>query len=184
MNRLGLTLHPAKTRLVDLRRGKESFTFLGCTIRKKRSIQRNPRWHFMQRWPSPKAMKKLRTRIREITGKRQSGKDVKQLIVELNPVLRGWGNYFRTGNADREFHSMDHFVIQRLRCWQYRRGGQRPTRRPPFTYEQLYAMGLHRLMGTVQYPAQATPRRSSLSRVPENGTHGLKGDAMETGQPR
>ena len=53
MNRLGLTLHPAKTRMVDLRRGKESFVFLGCTIRKKRSIQRNPRWHFMQRWPTP-----------------------------------------------------------------------------------------------------------------------------------
>ena len=55
MDRLGLTLHPVKTRMVDLRRGKESFVFLGCTIRKKRSIQRNPRWHFMQRWPSPKA---------------------------------------------------------------------------------------------------------------------------------
>jgi RNA-directed DNA polymerase len=77
MNRLGLTLHPAKTRLVDLRRGKESFVFLGCTIRKRRSIQRNPRWHFMQRWPSPKATKKLRDRVRELTSKRQSGKDVK-----------------------------------------------------------------------------------------------------------
>ncbi|MBA0084666.1 MAG: group II intron reverse transcriptase/maturase, partial [Acidobacteria bacterium Pan2503] len=66
MNRLGLTLHPAKTRLVDLRGGKESFVFLGCTIRKKRSIQRNPRRHFMQRWPSPKATKKLRERVREI----------------------------------------------------------------------------------------------------------------------
>jgi RNA-directed DNA polymerase len=184
MDRLGLTLHPAKTRLVNLGRGKESFVFLGCTIRKKRSIQRNPRWHFTQRWPSPKAMNKLRARIREITGKQQSGKDVKQLIVELNPVLRGWGNYFRTGNADREFNSMDHFVVQRLRRWQYRRGGQRPTRRPSFTHEQLYTMGLHRLIGTVRYPTQATPRRSSLSRVPENGTHGLKGDAMETGQPR
>src|SRR5262252_671710 len=184
MNRLGLTLHPAKTRLVNLRRGQESFVFLGCTIRKKRSIQRNPRWHFTQRWPSPKAMKKLRARIRELTSPQQSGKDVKQLIVELNPVLRGWGNYFRTGNADREFNSMDHFVVRRLRRWQYRRGGQRPTRRPSFTHDQLYAMGLHRLMGTVRYPAQATPRRSSLSRVPENGTHGLKGDAMETGQPR
>src|SRR3984885_9340882 len=102
MNRLGLTLHPAKTRLVNLRRGKESFTFLGCTIRKKRSIQRNPRLHFMQRWPSPKARKKLRARIRELTSKQQSGKGVKQLIVELNPVLRGWGNYFRPGNADRD----------------------------------------------------------------------------------
>ena len=182
MNRLRLTLHPAKTRLVDLRRGKESFGFLGCTIRKKRSIQRNPRWHFMQRWPSPKATKKLRERVREITSKRQSGQDVRQLIVELTPVLRGWGNYFRTGNADREFNKMDSFVVKRLRQWQYRRGGQRPTKRPPFTSDQLYGMGLHRLMGTVQYPAQATPRRSSLSRVPENGEHGLKGDAMETDQ--
>jgi group II intron reverse transcriptase/maturase len=176
MNRLGLTLHPVKTRLVDLRRGKESFVFLGCTIRKKRSIQRNPRWHFMQRWPSPKATKKLRARVRELTDPRQSGKEVKQIIAELTPVLRGWGNYFRTGNAAREFTKMDHFVAKRLRRWQYRRGGQRPTRRDPFTSNQLYGMGLYRLEGTVNYPAQAIPRRSSLSRVPENGTHGLKVD--------
>jgi retron-type reverse transcriptase len=43
MQRLGLELHPEKTRMADLRRGKEGFVFLGCTIRKKRSIQRNPR---------------------------------------------------------------------------------------------------------------------------------------------
>ena len=95
--RPGLTPHRAKARLVDLRRGKESFKFLGCTIRKKRSIQRKPRWHFMQRWPSPKAMKKLRERVRELTSKRQSGKDVKRIIVELTPVLRGWGNYSGRG---------------------------------------------------------------------------------------
>jgi group II intron reverse transcriptase/maturase len=99
MNRLGVTLHPAKTRMVDLRRGRESFVFLGCTIRKKRSIQRAPDKHYMQRWPSPKATKKLRERVRELTSKRHSGKDVKQIIAELTPVLRGWGNYFRTGNA-------------------------------------------------------------------------------------
>jgi RNA-directed DNA polymerase len=176
MGRLGLRLHPAKTRLVDMRRGKESFEFLGCTIRKKRSIQRAPDKHYVQRWPSPKATKKLRDRVRELTSKQQSGKDVKQIIAELTLVLRGWGNYFRTGNADREFNKMDSFVVKRLRRWQYRRGGQRPTKRAPFTGNQLYGMGLHKLMGTVKYPAQATPRRSSLSRVPENGTHGLKGD--------
>lgn len=175
MNRLGLTLHPAKTRLVDLRRGKESFVFLGCTLRKKRSIQRWPDKHYMQRWPSPKATKKLRDRVRELTSKKRSGKDVKQIIAELTPVLRGWGNYFRTGNADREFNKMDGFVFKSLRRWQYRRGGQRPTKRAPFTGELLYGMGLHKLMGTVKYPAQATPRRSSVSRVPENGMHGLKG---------
>src|SRR4051794_36350708 len=59
MQRLGLQLHPEKTRMVDLRKGKEGFVFLGCTIRKKRSILRNPRCHFMHRWPSPKAMNRL-----------------------------------------------------------------------------------------------------------------------------
>ena len=66
--------------------------------------------------------------MRELTGSRQSGKDVKQIIAKLNPVLRGWGNYFRTGNADREFNKMDGFVVKSLRRWQYRRGGQRPRR--------------------------------------------------------
>jgi RNA-directed DNA polymerase len=176
MDRLGLTLHPAKTRLVDLRRGKESFVFLGCTIRKKRSIQRAPDKHFMQRWPSPKATKRLRERVRELTSARHSGKDLKQIIAELNPVLRGWGNYFRTGNADREFNKLDSFVVQSLRRWNARRGGQRRAKRD-VSWDLLRGMGLHRLMGTVKYPAQATPRRSSLSRVPENGTHGLKGES-------
>jgi len=115
MNRLGLTLHPARTRLVDLRRGKEGFVFLGCTIRKKRSIQRNPRWHFMQRWPSPRATKRLRERVGELASPQHGGKDVKQIIAALTPVLRGWGNYFRTGNADRKFNQMDSFGVKHLR---------------------------------------------------------------------
>ena len=114
MSKLGLVLHPEKTRMVDLRRGKGSFVFLGCTIRKKRSILRNPRAYYMHRWPSPKATKRLRDRVREITGKRASGEDVKQIIAKLNPVLRGWGNYFRSGTTAREFLKMDSFVYERL----------------------------------------------------------------------
>ncbi len=114
MSKLGLVLHPEKTRMVDLRRGKESFVFLGCTIRKRRSILRNPRAYYMHRWPSPKATKRLRDRVREITDKRVSGEDVKQIIAKLNPVLRGWGNYFRSGTSSREFLKMDSFVYERL----------------------------------------------------------------------
>jgi hypothetical protein len=66
--------------------------------------------------------------------------------------------------------------------WQYRRGGQRATKRPPFTGQQFYAMGRHGLMGTVRYLAQAPPRRSSLSRVPEDGMYGLKGGPMARGR--
>jgi len=86
-------------------------------------------------------------------------------------LLRGWGNHFRTGNADRDFNQMDSYVVKSLHRWQRRRGGQRATKRPLFTGQQLYGMGLRRLMGTVCYPTQATPRRSWLSCVPENGMH-------------
>ena len=175
MDRLGLKLHPEKTRMVDLRRGRESFEFLGCTLRKKRSIQRNPRAHYMQRWPSPKAMKRIRERVHGLTDSRHSGKDVKQIIATLNPVLRGWGNYFRTGNAERKFNQLDSYVWSRLTHWMVRRGGQRKGRVETWSHERFVGMGLYQLRGTVKYPAQATPVRSSLSRVQENCTHGLKG---------
>ncbi len=81
--------------------------------------------HFMQRWPSPKAMRRIRERVHELTDSQQSGKDVKQIIATLNPVLRGWGNYFRSGNAERKFDQLDSYVYYRLAQWMGRRGGQR-----------------------------------------------------------
>jgi group II intron reverse transcriptase/maturase len=140
-NKLGLVLHPEKTRMVELTRGKGSFVFLGCTIRKKRSILRNPRRHYMQRWPSPKAMKRVRTRVHELTDPRHSGEDVKQVIAKLNPVLRGWGNYFRTGNADRKFNQLDSYVYERLARWMVRRVGQRKGRVEKWSHDRFVAMG-------------------------------------------
>jgi len=183
MERLGLTLHPEKTHVVRLDWGKEAFTFLGHTIRKLRSIQRNPRWYFVQRWPSPKAMKNIRARIHELTDVHHTGaSDVMQLVTKLNRVLRGWGNYFRTGNADRQFQALDTYVRDRLNDWQWRRGGQRTRfRYSDWPYTRYYGLGLHRLHGTVKYSVQATPVRPSLSRVRESRMHGLKG---ETGTGR
>jgi len=184
MERLGLEMHPEKTRVVNLALGKEGFTFLGWTVRKCRSIQRNPRWHFVQRWPSPKAMKRIRSRVHEITEARgRQAKGIGELIDKLNPVLRGWGNYFRTGNADREFNRVDDYVYGRVLQWQWRRGGQRTRFRfDRWPQKRLYEMGLQRLRGTTRYPQAATPRKhgqenSSVSCVPENGTHSLKGGA-------
>lgn len=177
MARLGLELHPEKTRISDLRRGKEGMEFLGCMIRKRRSIQRKSHLHFMQRWPSPKTMKRVRERVHELTRAARSGvKDVKVIISSLTPILRGWGNYFRTGNADREFNRIDSYVYLRVLRWMKRRGGQRSgiyyLKWPP---ERLYRMGLPKLQGTVCYPAYASPRRSMVSRVRETRMHGLKG---------
>ena len=175
--RLGLELHPEKTRAVDLRHGREGFNFLGCTVRKRRSVLRRPDRHFMQRWPSPRAMKRLRERVHELTAVRGNpASDVVQIIASLNPVLRGWGQYFRTGNADDKFNQIDHHVYRRIVRWLWRHGGQRSRfRAAHWPSDRLHAMGLYRLRGTVRYPSQATPSRPSVSRVPEIGTHGLKG---------
>jgi group II intron reverse transcriptase/maturase len=183
MDRMGLELHPDKTRLVNLAWGKEGFDFLGCTIRKRRSVQRNPRLYMMQRWPSPGAMKRLRRRVNFKTSARRSGvRDVMEIIVDLNAVLRGWGNYFRSGNADQKFTQIDEYVYGRLIRWLMRRGGQRTRfRLDRWPRERFYEMGLHMLRGTVEYPAQATPRRPSASRVREIRTHGLRGGLAKNG---
>ncbi len=183
MEQLGLTLHPEKTRLVDLRHGKESFVFLGCQIRKCRSILRNPRRSFVQRWPSPQAMKKVRTRVHELTSARRSGvKDVKKLITELNPVLRGWGNYFQSGNADRRFNQIDGYVRRRLCQWMQRRGGQRSQRQlKNLDNQHFYKMGLYELKGTVKYPTQAIPRTITGKPYAGNSHVRFERGAQETG---
>jgi RNA-directed DNA polymerase len=176
---LSLSLHPDKTKVVDLWKGRGSFEFLGCTLRKKRSILRNPRVAYLQRWPSPKALKRIRTRIHELTDRRRAGAKLQDLIEQLNPVLRGWGNYFRTGNADGKFNQVDHYVHHRLCDWLRYRGGQRSSfRAAKWPFDRFFGMGLHRLMGTVCYPAQAAALRPSVSRVRENRTHGLTGDPV------
>src|SRR5204863_3086256 len=100
---LGLRLHPDKTRIVDLRHGREGLDFLGCHFRARMSgrlwEQRGIVRYYLHRWPGQRAMKRLRDKIRVRTGRNRAGADIRDVIADLNPLLRGWGNYFRTGNA-------------------------------------------------------------------------------------
>jgi len=162
LNRLGLELHPDKTRRVDLSWGKEGFDFLGCHLRKRMSgriwERQRKRVYFLQRWPSHRSMKRVKQRVRQLTGSNRSGvKDVRVLISALNPVLRGWGNYFRTGNADRKFNQLDTHVWRRLTHFMMRRKGRtlRPGELQHWDPEFFHRLGLHRLRGTVQYPEAA-----------------------------
>ena len=176
---LGLTLHPDKTRVVNLTNGRDDFVFLGMTHRKRRSIQRRPDRYYMNRWPSPKAEKKVRQRVHDLTDVRgTAGKDVRDLVKnDLNPVLRGWGSYFEKGNPSQVFRDLDLYVWRRITRWMWRRGGQRsrfwPSRWP---LRRLHKeLGLHRLSNRFVYLAEAAPRRPLVSRVRENRTHGLNG---------
>lgn len=157
LQHLGLEAHPEKTRLVDLGGGQEGFEFLGCRLKKCRSV-RYPGRLFLQRWPSPRSMKRLRARIRELTDARRSGvKDVRVVIARLNPVLRGWGNYFRTGNATLKFNQIDRYVRYRLGLFLARRRGLQHRHGAVFrwSYAWFWGLGLHRLFGTVRYSGAA-----------------------------
>ena len=158
LDRLRLKLHPTKTRLVELGPGKEGFEFLGCHLRVVRSRFKGRNYLF--RWPSPRAMKAVRTRIRDLTMRRYRAgmKDIRDVIRDLNPVLRGWGNYFRTGNASLKFQQIDRYVWQRLISLLHRRGGKKRSDFEPRAWPILRFVrdhDLHRLLGTIRYPGGA-----------------------------
>jgi group II intron reverse transcriptase/maturase len=161
LGRLGLVLHPEKTRRVELSRGKEGFDFLGCHLHKRMS---GPLWekegkrvYFLQRWPSQRSMKRVRQRIKELTPRGRCHEDLRQVIATVNPVLRGWGNYFRTGNAANQLISIDRYVEKRLKRLRVQRAGRslRPGQFEKWHRGYFEALGLVRLRGTIQYPEAA-----------------------------
>jgi RNA-directed DNA polymerase len=158
---LGLELHPGKTKVVDLREGREGFDFLGCHFRARMSgrlwEQKRIVRYYLQRWPSQQAMKQLREKIHDRTDRRYAGTDVRVVIDGLNPVLRGWGNYFRTGNAAEQFTDLDRYVVWRLRRLMIKKRGRnlRAGQVQQWTQDWFNGHGLHQLRGTIRYPKAA-----------------------------
>jgi group II intron reverse transcriptase/maturase len=158
--RLGLELHPDKTRRVELYDGKEGFDFLGCHLHKRMSgvlwEKKRQRLYFLQRWPSARSMQRVRQRVKELTPRSRCHADIREVIADLNPVLRGWGTYFRTGNAAKRFLQLDDYVWRRLRSLRFKRKGRqlRAGEADRWTREYFWNLGLHRLRGTIRYPEQ------------------------------
>jgi len=158
LGRLGLTLHPDKTRRVDLTQGAQGFDFLGCHLHKRMSgrlwEQKRLKRYYLQRWPSHKAMNRVRERVRELTPRSRCHRDMRSVIAELNPVLRGWGQYFQTGNAADHFTDVDDYVEKRLRSLRVKRAGRHLRASQVQRWDRAYfeSLGLHRLRGTIRYP--------------------------------
>jgi RNA-directed DNA polymerase len=161
LTELGLELHPDKTRVIDLREGRAGFDFLGCHFHARvsgRLLERGIRRYYLHRWPSQRSMKRVRQRVRELTGRNRNGvKDVRVLIRDINPILQGWGNYFRTGNAATKFIQVDNYVWRRLRSFLVKRHGRNlhAGRADRWTSDWFHELGLYRLRGTIRYPEVA-----------------------------
>jgi len=158
---LGLRLHPDKTKVVDLREGREGLDFLGCHFRARMSgrlwEQKRIVRYYLHRWPSQRSMKRLRDKIRARTGRNRCGDDIREVIADLNPLLRGWGNYFRTGNAAGKFIQVDGYVAWRLKRLLVKKRGRNlhAGQADQWTREWMHGMGLHKLSGTIRYPKAA-----------------------------
>jgi RNA-directed DNA polymerase len=159
--RLELELHPEKTRRVDLSQGREGFDFLGCHVRKRMS---GPLWervhrrvYYLHRWPSLRAMRRIRQRVKACTPRAACHRELRETLAQLNPVLRGWGAYFRTGNAALKFGQVDDYVAWRLKRLLLKRHGRnlRPGQAAQWTPDFFHALGLYRLRGTIRYPEAA-----------------------------
>ena len=187
--RLGLELHPEKTKRVVLYDGEQGFDFLGCHFRKRLSgviLEREgKRKYFLLRQPSRRAMQRIRQKVRERTLRGRCHADLREVTTDLNPILRGWGAYFATGNAARSFNQIDSYVYERLRGLRVQRAGRAlvPGAVEKWDRDYFWSLGLHRLRGTVKYP-ETTQYRSSesspASRVREIRTHGFYGGRTET----
>ncbi|MGH3119381.1 MAG: group II intron reverse transcriptase/maturase, partial [Gaiellales bacterium] len=147
---LGLRLHPDKTRIVHLAGGAEGFDFLGFQHRMRESWKRRGRW-YLQKWPTPRAMASIRGKVRDRTARSLGRVSWEQIVENLNPVLRGWGAYFRYGNSARKFDTIDAYVNQRMAMLASTKHGLRgwnwSTR---FDHQWVTSLGVHRFSGTIR----------------------------------
>ena len=149
---LGLHLHPDKTRTVCLREGAEGFDFLGFHHRMRASKKR-PGHYYLNKWPSVRAMASIKAKIRERTPRRHASAPLEWIVADrLNPVLRGWGAYFRQGNSSQKFVTIDSYVHQRLaRLASIKHGLSGRNWVTRFNYAWFTSLGTYRLTGTVRH---------------------------------
>jgi RNA-directed DNA polymerase len=139
---LGLRLNRDKTRIAQMNRRGERLDFLGFTLRYDRDLKgRN--WRYLNVFPSKKATARLREKIREKT---RSGykKPLKEVIGEVNVILKGWARYFAYGYPRVEFRKVNHFVRCRFQSFLRNRSQRRskPFRKGETLYAGLQRYGL------------------------------------------
>ena len=108
---MGLRLSEEKTTIVHI---DEGFDFLGFRIQRQRRRGSNKR--FVYTWPSKKALASVKAKVRTIT-RGGTNQPLEVVLRRLNPVLRGWANYFRHGVSKATFDYLNAFSWRRVICW-------------------------------------------------------------------
>ena len=136
MGKLKLTLNPQKTKMVDMNR--ESFDFLGFRYQKFGKTKCGRKLPYMM--PSKKAVKKVKDAIRVITCRKSAYEGLELKVDKLNPLIRGWRNYFQHGNSTKQFKQLDEYVWTKLwRRVYYRRKQKKYREHVLYGFRKWYA---------------------------------------------
>jgi RNA-directed DNA polymerase len=131
LKQLGVVLHPQKTRIVHVQHG---FEFLGYKIKRGKAL-RLPQSKIRSQvsagalyaYPREKSICRFKDEVRQRTQRRVPLR-TSELIAELNPVLRGWGEYYKRAHVRKLFHQLDGWIRRRIwshRFKRWRNGGWR-----------------------------------------------------------
>jgi RNA-directed DNA polymerase len=115
LNKLDVQVNQEKTRIVDLTKD-ETFSFLGFDFRRVKTLQ--GKWG-VRITPRMKARTALLRKLKEVF-RRHNSQPVDRVIYLINPILRGWVNYFRVGHASRCFGYIKDWVEKKIRRHQMR----------------------------------------------------------------
>jgi RNA-directed DNA polymerase len=150
LKQLGVELHPQKTRIVHVQHG---FKFLGYKIKRGKKlflpeskIRSQARSGALYAYPREKSIQRFQGQVRQRTQRRVPLK-TKELIAELNPLLRGWGEYYKRAHVRKLFNQLDRWIVRRIwshRFKRWRNGGwtQLPTAMLYGEYELVNLVGL------------------------------------------
>lgn len=128
MKKLDLSLHPEKSRLVNIWDDSDGFDFLGFHHRKFPIRRKGGRTFFiMNHIPSKKAMKKMRKKIKDFTEPRHKlFMDIKELVKGLNRRLQGFKNYYQLSPMSKRWlNRIDWYVLQRLNLFNNKKMNKR-----------------------------------------------------------
>ena len=161
LKQLGVVLHPQKTRIVHVQQG---FEFLGYKIKRGKAlrlpaskIRSQARSGALYAYPREKSICRFKDQVRQRT-KRRVPLHTRELIAELNPVLRGWGEYYKRAHVRNLFHQLDGWV--RRRIWSHRFKRWRNGGWKQLPNAKLYGeYGLVNLVGLI--PSIASARKQS-----------------------
>lgn len=121
---LGLKINREKTQIVDMKKQGAVISFLGFSFRYERSKFVKGRM-YLNTFPKGKAIERIKDKIRSITNSKASCKPHQEVILELNKLMRGWGQYFDWGYPTKVFSKINYFVGFRLYRYLMRKSQRR-----------------------------------------------------------